>query len=107
DITAVTAGLERILNDEDAAQSLAQRRGHKSLATALGELQDRQLQTIQNHHLKLPHPTHGNNSDSKGPHPTQTPDGKGPHPTQTPDGNGSGNENGNGTKSQVGDTVGS
>src|SRR5215813_5685609 len=37
DVTVVTAGLERILDDEDAAQSRAQKRGHQALATALGE----------------------------------------------------------------------
>jgi len=92
DIAMITEGLQRILNDEDAAQSHAQKHGYKSLADALGDLQGRQLKAIQSHHLKLPRPIPGNNSGGKVPHATQTPDDNVPHATQTPSDNGNEND---------------
>jgi hypothetical protein len=97
--TALTVGLERVLNDENTAQSQAQQQGHQALATALGELHGRQLAAIQSHHLNLPHSTPGNNAGGNG---------HGPHVTTTPGdsseckGNGSGNGTGNGSGNGTG-----
>jgi hypothetical protein len=103
DATAITAGLERVLNDENTVQSQAQQQGHQALATTLGELHGRQLAAIQSHHLNLPHSTPGNHAggNGNGPHATQTPGGSG-ECNGKGSGSGNGTCNGNGNSNAVG-----